>query len=89
MERYAHLMDITALSGFSIRLALAIILGFFVGLERQWTKHQAGILTNVIVCVGAYAYTAFSFVIHQDNTDLTRVAAQVVSGVGFLGAGLI
>ena len=89
MERYAHLMDITALSGFSIRLALAIILGFFVGLERQWTKHQAGILTNVIVCVGAYAYTAFSFVIHQDNTYLTRVAAQVVSGVGFLGAGLI
>ena len=89
MERYAHLMDITALSGFSIRLALAIILGFFVGLERQWTKHQAGIVTNVIVCVGAYAYTAFSFVIHQDNTDLTRVAAQVVSGVGFLGAGLI
>lgn len=89
MERYAHLMDITALSGFSIRLALAIILGFFVGLERQWTKHQAGILTNVIVCVGAYAYTAFSFVIHQDSTDLTRVAAQVVSGVGFLGAGLI
>ena len=69
MERYAHLRDITALSGFSIRLALAIILGFFVGLERQWTKHQAGILTNVIVCVGAYAYTAFSFVIHQDNTD--------------------
>ena len=89
MERYAHLMDIAALSGFSIRLALAIILGFFVGLERQWTKHQAGILTNVIVCVGAYAYTAFSFVINQDNTDLTRVAAQVVSGVGFLGAGLI
>ena len=89
MERYAHLMDIAALSGFSIRLALAIILGFFVGLERQWTKHQAGILTNVIVCVGAYAYTAFSFVIHQDSTDLTRVAAQVVSGVGFLGAGLI
>mgnify|MGYP003242667051 CR=1 FL=1 len=85
MERYAHLMDITALSGFSIRLALAIILGFFVGLERQWTKHQAGILTNVIVCVGAYAYTAFSFVIHQDNTDLTRVAAQVVSGTNIRG----
>ena len=34
MERYAHLMDITALSGFSIRLALAIILGFFVGLSK-------------------------------------------------------
>ena len=53
------ILDITAFSGFSIRLALAIVLGFVVGFERQWTKHQAGILTNVIVCVGAYAYTAF------------------------------
>lgn len=89
MQNFTQMIDITSLSGFSIRLAIAILLGFLVGLERQWTKHQAGILTNVIVCVGAYAYTAFSFVINQNDTDLTRVAAQVVSGVGFLGAGLI
>ena len=55
------ILDITAFSGFTIRLALAIVLGFIVGFERQWTKHQAGILTNVIVCVGAYAYTALSW----------------------------
>lgn len=84
-----EILDITALSGFSIRLALAIFLGFIVGFERQWTKHQAGILTNVIVCVGAYAYTAFSYIALGDNIDVTRVAAQVVSGIGFLGAGLI
>ena len=84
-----EILDITAFLGFAIRLALAIFLGFIVGFERQWTKHQAGILTNVIVCVGAYAYTAFSYIALGDNIDVTRIAAQVVSGVGFLGAGLI
>ena len=78
------ILDITAFSGFAIRLALAIVLGFVVGFERQWTKHQAGILTNVIVCVGAYAYTAFSCIELGNNIDVTRVAAQVVSGIGIL-----
>ena len=41
------ILDITAFSGFTIRLALAIVLGFVVGFERQWTKHQAGILTRI------------------------------------------
>ena len=84
-----EILNITSFLGFAIRLALAIFLGFIVGFERQWTKHQAGILTNVIVCVGAYAYTAFSYIALGDNIDVTRIAAQVVSGVGFLGAGLI
>lgn len=84
-----ELLDITTILGFTLRLAIAIILGFIVGLERQWTKHQAGILTNVIVCVGAYAYSAFSYIANQDNVDVTRIAAQVVCGIGFLGAGLI
>ena len=82
-------LDITTALGFSLRLVTAILLGFAVGLERQWTKHQAGILTNVIVCLGAYAYTAFSYIASGENTDTTRIAAQVVSGIGFLGAGLI
>ena len=84
-----EILNITSFLGFAIRLALAIFLGFIVGFERQWTKHQAGILTNVIVCVGAYAYTAFSYIALGDNIDVTRIAAQVVSGVGFLGAGVI
>ena len=78
------ILDITAFSGFTIRLALAIVLGFIVGFERQWTKHQAGILTNVIVCVGAYAYTAFSCMALGNDNDTTRVAAQVVSGIASL-----
>ncbi len=89
MLRSAEILDITSISGFSLRLLLAAVLGFCIGLERQWTKHQAGILTNVIVCVGAYVYTAFSYIAAGDNVDVTRVAAQVASGIGFLGAGLI
>lgn len=86
----ADILDITTMTGFSLRLLIAIVLGFFVGLERQWTKHQAGILTNVIVCVGAYAYCAFSYIADGgSNVDVTRIAAQVVCGIGFLGAGLI
>ncbi len=85
----SEILDITALSGFSLRLIIAILLGFIVGLERQWTKHQAGILTNVIVCVGAYSYSAFSYIAYDSNVDVTRIAAQVVCGIGFLGAGLI
>ncbi len=84
-----QILEITTISGFSLRLVIAIILGFIVGLERQWTKHQAGILTNVIVCVGAYSYSAFSYIANQENIDVTRIAAQVVCGIGFLGAGLI
>ncbi|MGN1201947.1 MAG: MgtC/SapB family protein [Eubacterium sp.] len=83
------ILDITTILGFSLRLILAIVLGFIVGLERQWTKHQAGILTNVIVCVGAYSYSAFSYIANDANVDVTRIAAQVVCGIGFLGAGLI
>ncbi len=85
----AETLDITTILGFSLRLLIAIVLGFIVGLERQWTKHQAGILTNVIVCVGAYSYSAFSYIANQDNVDVTRIAAQIVCGIGFLGAGLI
>ena len=84
-----NILDLTTVLGFSLRLATAIVLGLIVGLERQWTRHQAGIMTNVIVCVGAYAYSAFSYIANQTNVDVTRIAAQVVCGIGFLGAGLI
>lgn len=84
-----EVLDITQFSGFSIRLLLAVVLGLIIGFERQWTRHQAGILTNIIVCIGAYAYTSISFLTGAENVDPTRVASQVVCGIGFLGAGLI
>ena len=74
----SEIIDITTISGFAIRLILAIILGLIIGFERQWTRHQAGILTNIIVCVGAYAYTSVSYITVPDNVDATRIASQVV-----------
>ncbi len=80
---------IMTVSGFLIRIALAVLLGVFMGLERQLTNHVTGILTNVIVCVGSFAFTAFSYLAFTDGVDLTRIAAAIVSGIGFLGAGVI
>jgi len=81
---------ITSVGGFAVHLGVAALLGALIGLERQWTRHPAGILTNLIVCLSAYSFTAFSFLVSvHDIKDITRVAAQVVTGIGFLGAGVI
>lgn len=87
-----EMLNIATVCGFSVRLLIAIFLGLLIGFERQWTRHPGGILTNVIVCVGAYSYSAFSYIATINSNgviDVTRVAAQVVCGIGFLGAGLI
>ncbi|MBE6719626.1 MAG: hypothetical protein E7571_03080 [Ruminococcaceae bacterium] len=80
---------VTDITGFSFHLLVAAVLGAIIGFERQWTRHQAGILTNVIVCIGSYAFTAFSFITLNGGVDITRIASGIVSGIGFLGAGLI
>lgn len=80
---------ITTAWGLVIRLLIAVGLGILIGAERQLTKHRTGILTNVIVCVGSFAFTSFSYLSGDGNSDVTRVAAQIVSGIGFLGAGVI
>jgi putative Mg2+ transporter-C (MgtC) family protein len=72
----------------ALRLGCAFGLGALVGVERQWRARMAGLRTNALVAVGSAlfvllaAYTA-------DEVSPTRVAAQVVSGIGFLGAGVI
>lgn len=75
--------------GFVLHMVVAGVLGGIVGLERQWSRHQAGILTTLIVSLGSYAFTAFGYLLSDASVDLTRIAAQVVSGIGFLGAGVI
>lgn len=82
-------LELTTLSGFAVRLIVSVFLGFIIGFERQWTRHPAGILTNVIVCAGAFMFTSFSAIAYNNNADITRIASGVVSGVGFLGAGVI
>lgn len=80
---------ITTISGFLIRMIVAVVLGGIIGTERQLTRHYAGIVTTIIVCVGSFAFTSFSYLSGDVNADVTRIAAQVVSGIGFLGAGVI
>lgn len=77
-------MDLTT---FTIRLCICFILSILIGLERQLRHRMVGLRTNVLVCIGAFLFVYLSFGI--DVNDKTRVAAQVVSGIGFLGAGVI
>jgi putative Mg2+ transporter-C (MgtC) family protein len=69
------------------RLAAALVAGAAIGAERQWHQKMAGLRTNALVALGAGGFVAFSAAVGEG--DPTRVAAQVVSGIGFLGAGVI
>ena len=69
------------------RLGIALLLGSAIGFERQWHQKMAGLRTNALVALGACGFVVFSGMVGQG--DPTRVAAQVVSGIGFLGAGVI
>ncbi|MFN3597772.1 MAG: MgtC/SapB family protein [Rubricoccaceae bacterium] len=71
-----------------LRLLLALFLGAVVGAERQWRQRLAGLRTNALVSVGAAMFTLLATLVDNELSP-TRVAAQVVSGVGFLGAGVI
>jgi len=70
-------------------ILLAIVLGAVVGIERQVSGKSAGLRTNVLICLGAAVFTIISKQMASGSTDVTRIAAQIVTGVGFLGAGAI
>jgi putative Mg2+ transporter-C (MgtC) family protein len=73
-----------------IRILLALVLGGLIGLEREIHEHAAGFRTHILVAVGAAAFTlASSFGLEGTNHDPNRISAQVVTGIGFLGAGAI
>ncbi|MFE4196050.1 MgtC/SapB family protein [Paenarthrobacter sp. NPDC056912] len=74
----------------SLRVIISLLLGASIGLERQWRSRMAGIRTNALVAGGSALFVvmgAYSF--GGIGADPTRVAAQIVSGIGFLGAGVI
>jgi putative Mg2+ transporter-C (MgtC) family protein len=71
-----------------VGLIVAVVLGALIGLERQIRRHPAGLHTNALVALGAAAYVIAAVLI-GDNTGPARVVGQVVTGVGFLCAGLI
>ncbi|CAB3863325.1 MULTISPECIES: MgtC/SapB family protein [Achromobacter] len=71
----------------AINLVLAMLLGAAIGAERQWRQNYAGVVTHALVSLGAAAYTALPALLDAGN-DM-RLGSQVVTGIGFLGAGLI
>ena len=72
-----------------VKVILALVLGGVMGLERQYNDKPAGYATNSIICVGATLFTILSLYMGEMGGDPGRIAAQIVSGVGFLGAGAI
>lgn len=74
---------------FIIRIVVAALTGASVGLERQWYNKSAGLRTNTLVSLGACIFVITSVLTTQDTGDPSRVIGQVVSGMGFLGAGVI
>lgn len=74
-----------------LRLAIAAIFGALVGLERELRGISAGLKTHALVCFGACLFTIVSlqFSVLDERVDIARIAAGVVTGIGFLGAGAI
>ena len=72
-----------------LQLVLATLLGGAIGLERELGGKPAGLRTNILICIGSVLYTKLSIALAGGTADPTRVAAQIVTGVGFIGAGTI
>lgn len=82
----------------AVRVITALILGFIIGLEREMTNKYAGLRTNILVCLGACVFTIISIygfpaiavsAAEYGTRDTARVAAQVVTGIGFIGGGTV
>src|ERR1700758_2663410 len=80
----------TVVSATIARLVVAAILGGIIGLERQLRHKPAGLRTNLFICFGAAMYTILSAQLAASfGGDHTRIAAQIIPGIGFIGAGSI
>src|SRR5665811_1790127 len=75
---------------FLFKICLAVVAGLLIGIEREYKGKDAGLKTNMLVSVGACAFVILSLQYQGGKfIDLTRVLGQVVTGIGFLGAGVI
>jgi putative Mg2+ transporter-C (MgtC) family protein len=72
-----------------VRVGLATLLGIAIGVERQWRARMAGLQTMALVSMGAALFLFLGAYTFHREQDPTRVAAQIVTGIGFLGAGVI
>ncbi len=81
-------MTMTMYTPVVLNLLTALGLGVMIGIERQWRQRAAGLRTNALVSLGSAAFVALTTLVEGENSP-TRIAAQVASGIGFLGAGVI
>ncbi len=72
-----------------LRIALAFLFGAIAGIEREWRHKVAGIKTNALVAIGAAAFALMSDTFGPNNHNPAQLAAAVVTGIGFIGAGVI
>jgi putative Mg2+ transporter-C (MgtC) family protein len=80
-------MHTLTIAEFALRLAVGVGCGALIGLERQWRARMAGLRTNALVAAGATLFVLYA--VATEDSSPTRVASYVVSGIGFLGGGVI
>ncbi len=88
---FDNLRDVTLLS-VSVRMVLSVLCGGLIGLERAYKRRPAGFRTHILICMGAAMTTLTSQYLYLNlhlYTDMARLGAQVVAGIGFIGAGTI
>jgi putative Mg2+ transporter-C (MgtC) family protein len=73
---------------FALNIGAALLMGMAIGLERQFRQHAAGLRTNMLICLGAALFVSLGRMTPGESSP-TRVAGQVVTGIGFLGGGVI
>ena len=74
---------------FLIQILTSVVCGFLIGFERKSKGKSVGLKTSMLICFGSMLFTKAGLMIQGGTADPTRVAAQIVSGIGFLGAGAI
>ena len=84
-------MEIMEYAPYLLRLFLAMVIGGLIGYERMESNHEAGLRTHILVCLGSATIMVLSELLYvrYGSGDITRLGAQVISGIGFLGAGSI
>lgn len=82
-------MDVTTELVFSSKLFLALLLGAIVGYERERDGKDAGLRTYASICLGAFIFMIIASHLTQDNSAIARVMTGIVTGIGFIGAGII
>jgi len=87
---FSTIEQMSFFQGTTTRLLMACAMGGLIGVEREWRHKASGLRTNMLLCMGCALFTVLSTVLAGPGiTDKSRVASNIVQGIGFLGAGLI